>query len=198
MPTVSRKHVATRISGAHCRWGEDMYGVGRGKLVPVAIHHGPFRDIFSANCKITSRTFSPAATGAQENRKCHYSVAVAAAIVPVSFKLPRQLPRHLNCYIHVSETITMKSYVSNDCAWAYVSDIFFNGTAKTLVIYGEFRYISRIFPTLFSKLISIFIFLLNTFSMGEKTRARLTQERTVRLHYAQWRSFCLLRHAQAY
>ena len=48
--------------------------------------------------------------------------------------------------------------------------------------------ISRIFPTLFSKLISIFIFLLNTFSMGEKTRARLTQERTVRLHYAQWLS----------
>ena len=46
--------------------------------------------------------------------------------------------------------------------------------------------ISRIFPTLLSKLISIFIFLLNTFSMGEKTRARLTQERTVRLHYAQW------------
>ena len=45
--------------------------------------------------------------------------------------------------------------------------------------------ISRIFPTLFSKLISIFIFLLNTFSMGVKTRARLTQER---LHYAQWLS----------
>ena len=58
--------------------------------------------------------------------------------------------------------------------------------------------ISRIFPTMFSKFNSIFIFLLNTFSMGEKTRARLTQERTVRPHYAQWRSFCLLRHAQAY
>ena len=59
---------------------------------------------------------------------------------------------------------------------------FFQLHSKTLVIYAEFRYISRIFPTLFSKLISIFIFLFDTFSMGGKTHARLTQERTVRLH----------------
>ena len=85
-----------------------------------------------------------------------------------------------NPFLTRSMTGELSSHkVSNNCAWAYVSDIFFNGTARTLVIYGEFRYISRIFPTLFSKLISIFIFLLNTFSMGEKTRARLTQERTV-------------------
>ena len=85
--------------------------------------------------------------------------------------------------------------ISNDCAWAYVSDIFFNGTAKTLVIYDEFRYISRIFPTLFSKLISIFIFILiHTFSMGEKTRARLTprSERSVSIMRSGF--LCLLRY----
>ena len=68
------------------------------------------------------------------------------------------------------------------CAWAY---ILFNSTAEKLEIYSDFRYVSRIFPTLFSQLISIFIRLLYTFSMGAKTRAWLTQERTVRLRYAQ-------------
>ena len=38
-----------------------------------------------------------------------------------------------------------------------------------LVIYREFWYFSRIFPTLFSQLISIFMSLLHTFSMGVKT-----------------------------
>ena len=71
------------------------------------------------------------------------------------------------------------------CVGVDVSDIFFNSTAERLAIYSEFRYISRIFPTLFSKLISIFIRRLHTFSMGAKTCARLTQERTVRLLYAQ-------------
>ena len=63
--------------------------------------------------------------------------------------------------------------------------IFFNSTAEKLAIYSDFRYISQIFPTLFPKLIRIDIILLHTFSMGAKTRARLTQERTVRLRYAQ-------------
>ena len=48
--------------------------------------------------------------------------------------------------------------------------------------YSEFWYLSLIFY----KLIRILIFLLHTFSMGEKTSARLNRERTVRLHYAQW------------
>ena len=50
---------------------------------------------------------------------------------------------------------------------------FFDSTAKTLVIYREFWYFSRIFPTLFYQLISIFMSLLHTFSMGVKTDARL-------------------------
>ena len=41
------------------------------------------------------------------------------------------------------------------------------------MIYGEFWYFFRIFPTLFSQLISIFMSLLHTFSMGVKTDARL-------------------------
>ena len=45
--------------------------------------------------------------------------------------------------------------------------------AKTLVIYREFWYFSRIFPTLFSQLISIFMNLLHTFSKGVKIDARL-------------------------
>ena len=57
-------------------------------------------------------------------------------------------------------------------------DFFFDSTAKTLVIYREFRYFSRIFPTLFSQLISICTSLLHTFSMGVKIDARLpTSER---------------------
>ena len=52
----------------------------------------------------------------------------------------------------------------------------FNSTAERLAIYSDYRYISRIFPTLLSQLISIFIRLL------AKTRARLTQERTVEFH----------------
>ena len=51
--------------------------------------------------------------------------------------------------------------------------IFFNSMAKTLVNYSESWYLSRIFHSLFHKLFSIFIFLLHTFSMGEKTSARL-------------------------
>ena len=58
------------------------------------------------------------------------------------------------------------------CVGVDVSDIFFNSMAERLAIYSEIRYISRIFPTLFSKLISIFIRLLHTFSMGAKIRAR--------------------------
>ena len=54
---------------------------------------------------------------------------------------------------------------------------------KKLVIYSDFRYISRIFPALLSKLISIFIRLLHTFFVGAKPRVRFTQERTVRLLY---------------
>ena len=41
------------------------------------------------------------------------------------------------------------------------------------MIYREFWYFSRIFPTLFSQLISIFMSLLHTFSMGVKIDARL-------------------------
>ena len=62
--------------------------------------------------------------------------------------------------------------------------VYINSTAEKLAIYSDFRYLSRIFPTLFSKLISIFI-RLHTFSMGAKTRGRLTQDRTVCLRYAQ-------------
>ena len=54
-----------------------------------------------------------------------------------------------------------------------ILDIFFDSTAKTLVIYREFWYFFRIFPTLFSQLISIFMSLLHTFFMGVKTDARL-------------------------
>ena len=54
-----------------------------------------------------------------------------------------------------------------------ILDIFFDSTAKTLVIYREFWYFSRIFPTLFSQLISIFMSLLHTFSKGVKIDARL-------------------------
>ena len=60
----------------------------------------------------------------------------------------------------------------NECV-GVILNIFFDSTAKTLVIYREFWYFSRIFPTLFSQLISIFISLLHTFSMGVKTDARL-------------------------
>ena len=59
------------------------------------------------------------------------------------------------------------------CVGVDVSDIFFNSTAERLAIYSQFRYISRIFPTVFSQLISIFI-RLHTYCMGAKTRARLT------------------------
>ena len=72
---------------------------------------------------------------------------------------------------------------SDECV-GVILDFFFDSTAKTLVIYREFWYFSRIFPTLLSQLISIFMSLLHTFSMGGKTDARLRQERTVRLHYA--------------
>ena len=54
-----------------------------------------------------------------------------------------------------------------------ILDIFFDSTAKTLMIYRELWYFSLIFPTLFSQLISIFMSLLHTFSMGVKTDARL-------------------------
>ena len=50
---------------------------------------------------------------------------------------------------------------------------FFYSTAKTLVIYREFWYFFRIFPTLFSQLISIFMSLLHTFYKGVKIDARL-------------------------
>ena len=72
---------------------------------------------------------------------------------------------------------------SDECV-GVILDFFFNSTAKTLAIYREFWYFSRIFPTLFSQLISIFMIPLHTFSMGVKIDARLRQERTVRLHYA--------------
>ena len=42
-----------------------------------------------------------------------------------------------------------------------------------LLVYREFWYFSRIFPTLFSQLISIFMSLLHTFSKGVKIDARL-------------------------
>ena len=61
---------------------------------------------------------------------------------------------------------------SDECV-GVILDIFFDSTAKTLVIYREFWYFFRIFPTLFSQLISIFMSLLHTFSMGVKTDARL-------------------------
>ena len=61
---------------------------------------------------------------------------------------------------------------SDECV-GVILDIFFDSTAKTLVIYREFWYIFRIFLTLFSQLISIFMSLLHTFSMGVKTDARL-------------------------
>ena len=54
-----------------------------------------------------------------------------------------------------------------------ILDIFFDSTAKMLVIYREFWYFSRIFPILFSQLISIFMSHVHTFSMGVKTDARL-------------------------
>ena len=75
-------------------------------------------------------------------------------------------------------------------------DILFNSMAKTLVNYSEFWYLSRIFHSLLYKFISIFIFLLHTFSTGEKTSARLHRERTVRLHYAQWFSLPLTVYAR--
>ena len=61
---------------------------------------------------------------------------------------------------------------SDECV-GVILDFFFDSTARTLVIYREFWYFSRIFPTLFSQLISIFMSLLHTFSMGVKTDARL-------------------------
>ena len=54
-----------------------------------------------------------------------------------------------------------------------ILDFFFDSTARTLVIYREFWYFSRIFPTWFSQLISIFMSLLHTFSKGVKIDARL-------------------------
>ena len=54
---------------------------------------------------------------------------------------------------------------SDECV-GIILDFFFDSTARTLVIYREFWYFSRIFPTLFSQLISIFMSLLHTFSMG--------------------------------
>ena len=61
---------------------------------------------------------------------------------------------------------------SDECV-GVILDFFFDSTAKTLVIYREFWYFSRIFPTLFSQLISIFMSLLHTFSKGVKIDARL-------------------------
>ena len=72
-----------------------------------------------------------------------------------------------------------------NCVGVDILVIFSNSMAKTLVNYSEFWYLSQIFHSLFYKLISIFIFLLHTFSMGEKTSARLHRERTVPRHYAQ-------------
>ena len=66
--------------------------------------------------------------------------------------------------------------------YIYIFSIAWLKSSRFIVI---IRYISRIFRILFSKLISIDIILLHTFSMGAKTRARLTQERTVCLRYAQ-------------
>ena len=55
---------------------------------------------------------------------------------------------------------------SDECV-GVILDFFFDSTAKTLVNF------SRIFPTLFSQLISIFMSLLHTFSKGVKIDARL-------------------------
>ena len=63
--------------------------------------------------------------------------------------------------------------------------MFFNSMAKALVNYSELWYLSWIFHSLLYKLISIFIFLLHTLSMGEKTSAQPHRERTVPRHYAQ-------------
>ena len=86
---------------------------------------------------------------------------------------------HLQCCLRVNSL----KIPSDECV-GVILDIFFDSTAKTLVIYREFWYFFRVFPTLFSQFISIFISLLHTFSMGVKIDARLRQERTVRLHYA--------------
>ena len=67
--------------------------------------------------------------------------------------------------------IWLKKTIRPYCVGVDVSDIFFNSTAERFAIYSEFRYISLIFPTVFSQLISIFIRILHTFSMGAKTRA---------------------------
>ena len=87
-------------------------------------------------------------------------------------------------FYFVQDLLTENFKIPSDECVGVILDFFFNSTAKTLVIYREFWYFSRIFPTLFSQLISIFIILLHTFSMGVKIDARLRQERTVRLHYA--------------
>ena len=78
-------------------------------------------------------------------------------------------------YEHVRPMISQPIKIRPYCVGVDVSDIFFNSTAKRLAIYSQFRYISRIFPTVFSQLISIFIRLLHTYCMGAKTRARLTR-----------------------
>ena len=77
------------------------------------------------------------------------------------------------------------------CVGVDVSDIFFNSTAERLAIYSQFRYISRIFPTMFSQLISIFI-RLPYILYGSKNTCATHLGATVSLRYA------FLRHAQAY
>ena len=52
------------------------------------------------------------------------------------------------------------------------------------VNYSEVELLWLYFPLLVYKLISLFIFLLHTFAIGEKTSGRLHQERTFRRHYA--------------
>ena len=73
--------------------------------------------------------------------------------------------------VNLQHFVTERFKIRPYCVGVDVSDIFFNSTAERLAIYSEIRYTSRIFPTLFSKFISIFIRLLHTFSTGAKTRA---------------------------
>ena len=67
-------------------------------------------------------------------------------------------------------------------------DIFFDSTAKTLVIYREF---SRISPTLFSHLIGIIMILLHTFSMG--SLETLDWDTGMTFDLLRMRSFCFTR-----
>ena len=68
--------------------------------------------------------------------------------------------RHFVCTGNVKKNlpVTVHPLLYADCTFKIPSDecvgvildIFFDSTAKTLVIYREFWYFSRIFPTLFS------------------------------------------------